>query len=127
MPVSSSKGQGHVAIGGTWLVLGQRSCGCRRHLAGVVQILTKLETFVPIDLLLKMFDTGIRSLRRLSKSLAVRNEEHSEEPPVNNAETPPPAAAAADDDDDDEEGEDDVPNLKCFIMMLDILLKQVLT
>jgi len=92
--------------------------------AVAVQILTKLETFVPIDLLLKMFETGIKSLRQLSKfPLAVGNEQHNDSL-VNDIETSGDAATAAvavavDDDDED------VPNLKCFIMMLDILLKQV--
>jgi len=111
---------------------GYRVLGSRWHLAGIffsvvavaVQILTKLETFVPIDLLLKMFETGIKSLRQLSKfPLAVGNEQHNDSL-VNDIETSGDAATAAvavavDDDDED------VPNLKCFIMMLDILLKQV--
>jgi len=68
-----------------------------------------LETFVPIDLLLKMFHTGVMSLCQ-SKSL-VRDEEQQEE-----AKAPDISVTHED---------DDVPNLKCFIMMLDVLLKQV--
>lgn len=71
--------------------------------------MTKLETFVPIDLLLKMFHTGVMSLTQSESS--ERNEEVQEdvkEPDVNVTHE-----------------DDDVPNLKCFIMMLDVLLKQV--
>jgi len=71
--------------------------------------LTKLETFVPIDLLLKMFHTGVMSLSQ-PKSL-VRDEEQKED-------TKAPDINVTHED-------DDVPNLKCFIMMLDVLLKQV--
>jgi len=75
----------------------------------LAQILTKLETFVPIDLLLKMFHSGIKSLTQ-SKSLAGNEEQKDvKESDINVA----------------HEDDDDVPNLKCFIMMLDVLLKQV--
>ena len=71
--------------------------------------MTKLETFVPIDLLLKMFHSGVTSLRQ-SKS-PVRKEEQKEDAKETEA--------------TENHEDDDVPNLKCFIMMLDVLLKQV--
>jgi len=58
---------------------------------------------------MNMFHTGVRSLSQ-SKSL-VKDEEQKEDvkaPDINVTHE-----------------DDDVPNLKCFIMMLDVLLKQV--
>jgi len=55
-----------------------------------------------------MFHTGVRSLTQ-SESLE-RNEEQQAH--VNEADV------------NDTREDDDVPNLKCFIMMLDVLLKQ---
>ena len=71
--------------------------------------MTELETFVPIDLLLKMFHTGVMSLGQ-TRSL-VTDEEQKE-----GVKAPDISVTHED---------DDVPNLKCFIMMLDVLLKQV--
>jgi len=70
--------------------------------------LTKLETFVPVDLLLKMFHAGVTSLTQSKSSAA--NEEQKDVKVSDMNVTPE---------------DDDVPNLKCFIMMLDVLLKQV--
>ena len=71
--------------------------------------MTKLETFIPIDLLLKMFHAGIMSLTQLKST--IRNEEQKEDVKELKASIT--------------HQDDDVPNLKCFIMMLDVLLKQV--
>ena len=75
--------------------------------------MTKLETFIPIDLLLKTFHTGILSLTQSeSVQRSDKQKEGVKETDVNDTHK---------DDNDDS----DVPNLKCFIMMLDVLLKQV--
>lgn len=74
-----------------------------------LQILTSLEAFIPINLLVFKCQTGVDSLSKIKTLVnTVRSEIPTE---VNVTETA--------------NSSEETANLKCFIMMLDVLLKQV--
>lgn len=100
-----------------------------------LQIMTSLNAFIPISLMLDMFQTGIESMCRPKPELVPEEKEKPQEndAPVGNGSTsaeqtetsPPRSSAAAAAAVADEEEADDVPNLKCFNLMLELLLNQV--
>ena len=81
--------------------------------------MTSLETFIPVKLLLTMFVTGIDSMNRL-KLEKMTTLKVGGEPDV--AENSGEAAYVGVETDDDL---DNIPNLKCFVQMLDLIFKQV--